>query len=151
MTDLSINSVRIMFNVSGSAGETVNRVIDAMGAKLKETIPNCNEKGSNTLTIDILQCTEGSRWGRVCCSEVGVGWVVLEVSWKLVAGKEVIPPDATPPKILCEGTKKLRDGGNLGFADLCEPKLGESTLVEDMVPRLVIKISTQVQSAMLSS
>ncbi|KAL3893227.1 MAG: hypothetical protein SGARI_008304 [Bacillariaceae sp.] len=84
--------------------------------------------GKQTIKIDILQCTEGSRCGRICCSEIGVGWVVLEIKWQLLQGKRDI--------VVAQGKDKLRDGGSIGCADMCSSDVGENALLKQMAPKL---------------
>lgn len=79
--------------------------------------------------------------GRICCAELGVGWVVLEIKWKLLAKKKTDTKEQDGQEIVvCEGTKKLRDSGGIGFIDMCESDFGENILLKVMAPDLAREI-----------
>lgn len=71
-----------------------------------------DERGDVALKIDLLAVDEGDRVGRMCCSGLGVGWVVLKAEWQLLRGDT---PLMSQPK-----KEKLRDSGMIGFADCCD-------------------------------
>lgn len=83
------------------------------------------------IDINIEMCTEGSRWGRICCGELGMGWIVLNLTWQLQGNPE-------PARRI-----KLRDSGAIGFTDVCEPNYGENLLLNDMTVRAARKITKE--------
>ena len=132
------DDIKIVYDFpSKGAGEIVNRVMDRLNECFKKTFPNLivesTSKSRYVLTVTLLQCTEGSRWGRICCGELGVGWVVLEIQWKLT--------DTVTSIVLTKGTKKLRDSGAIGFVDMCKSDMGEVALLDEMTPKLANKIA----------
>jgi hypothetical protein len=95
------------------------------------------KNGSNNsimLNLNILQCTEGSRWGRICCGELGLGWIVLETKWELVDEKGCV---------LVKGASKLRDSGALGCVDMCANDYGEQSLLKTITPNLAKEIKSK--------
>lgn len=88
-------------------------------------------EGGVELKISFLQCTKGSRWGRMCCGELGMGWVVLELDWSLVEGDKVLKQ---PAKF------KLRDSGAAGISDLCDSDYGENVLLTQLCQEAARKI-----------
>jgi len=125
--------VKIKYEISGG-GEIVNRVIERMNKEL-DVLKNGSNNPIMSLNLNILQCTEGSRWGRMCCAEVGVGWIVLEIKWELI--------DENKGCVLVKGASKLRDSAAIGFADLCESNYGEENLLNTMTPNLATEIKSK--------
>lgn len=130
------NNICIEYHVY-NAGEIVNRVIEALNSSLARNGIENNKQGSRTLSIEILECTDGSRWGRICCAELGYGWIILDARWKV---KDM------DGKILKQGTKVWNDSGAIGLDDVCESDLGEKRLLGDMTPKLAMCISADVKS-----
>lgn len=132
--------IAIKYEIIGG-DEIVNRFIGALERSLRPKIHKHEELGqmkntsidSKILNIKILQCTEGSRMGRICCAEMGVGWVVLEIQWALKDEKG---------NVLANGSKKLQDSGNIGIADLCASDIGERRLLDTMAPKLAAEIKS---------
>ena len=125
-------SIKINYEISGG-GEIVNRVIERMNKELS-VLKNGSKNGSTVLNLSILQCTEGDRWGRICCGELGVGWIVLEIEWKLKDEKGCV---------LVNGASKLRDSGVVGCSDLCDNYYGEKNLINTLTPKLAEEIKSK--------
>ena len=124
-------SIKINYEISGG-GEIVNRVIERMNKEL--SVLKNGSNGSTVLNLSILQCTEGDRWGRICCGELGVGWIVLEIEWNLKDEKGCV---------LVQGASKLRDSGVVGFSDLCDNYYGEKNLINTLTPKLAEEIKSK--------
>jgi hypothetical protein len=137
-SDNITTTVRLVFEVMLKDKKVTPRQLtlaNEVVTRMTETIqkghffpPNA---GDITLTITIVACSEGSRYGRLCCGELGVGWVVLECEWLLMRGDV---------KLTTTKTEKLRDSGAIGFADLCDANYGENTLLMDLCVRMAVQI-----------
>lgn len=75
----------------------------------------------NVLVITIKQCSKGGRWARMCCAELGMGWMRLSMRWEL--------KDSKGGAALASGECHLEDSGNIGFSDLCERSVPCNSLV----------------------
>lgn len=108
--------------------------IEMLEVLLKYFFPSGYEnKGGNiTLKIDLLQCQEGSRWGRMCCGGLGFGWVVLETEWRLSRGA----------KPLLTKRELLRDSGAIGCADVGNKKFGYHTLIK-LAQKMALTIGSE--------
>uniref|UniRef100_A0A7S3LFD6 Uncharacterized protein n=1 Tax=Amphora coffeiformis TaxID=265554 RepID=A0A7S3LFD6_9STRA len=75
--------VKMEAKKGGKEPELTQRAME----NIKNVLQACFQPSPDTsgpiLHVDVLQCTQGSRCGRICCAELGMGWVVLEVSWRL--------------------------------------------------------------------
>ena len=125
--------VKIRYKISGG-GEIVNRVIERLNKELG-VLKNGSNNPNMCLNLNILQCTEGSRWGRICCGELGAGWIVLEIKWELIDEKKGC--------VLVKGRSKLRDSVAIGCADVCESNYGEENLLNTMTPNLATEIKSK--------
>jgi hypothetical protein len=96
-------------------------------------------EGTSTLKVTILSVSKGSRWGRICCGEVGVGWAVLKSEWCLTRdGKNL-----TPPKI-----ETTRDSGAAGTKD-ANAEYGENQIVDDLARAAGDTIGPKATAALL--
>jgi hypothetical protein len=67
------------------AGSQMTKVLAAQYFKPSE--------GDVTLKVAVLSISKGSRWGRICCGECGVGWASLTTEWCLTRdGKDLSTP-----------------------------------------------------------
>lgn len=73
-----------------------------------------------TLKIVITACSEGNRMGRMCCAELGLGWVKLHMDWSLWKDPNERLTDSK--------TEKFHDTASIGFEDLCDAEYGEHAL-----------------------
>jgi len=80
--------------------------------------PNNNKL---TLHINIVRCSDGSRAGRMCFGELGMGWALLFLRWRL-------SNDQTKDTVLGPFEEKFRDSAAAGCADLCDPMFGDNTV-----------------------
>jgi hypothetical protein len=116
-----------------------NKVVERMS----ETIFRGNffppSKGDITLKITVVACSEGSRWGRICCGELGMGWVMLDCDWLLMRGDAKL----TEPK-----TQSLRSSGAIGFTDMCDENFGENTILNDLCYKMAEKIGKKSAAAL---
>jgi hypothetical protein len=99
-----------------------------------------NKEDAITLNVTIIACSEGSRWGRMCCGELGVGWVLLKLNWHLLSkdNKRLTNPTG----------ERLRDSGALGFADLCEENFGEQRMLTYLASEAADTIAMKARSAL---
>ena len=128
--------------------EISNRVVDKLRTQLSTQFHIMDGTAATThptLSIVVLQCTAGSRWGRACCAELGMGWVVLEIQWKLTSSSTGDDTVAC----LAQGCEKRRDAGNMGFGDFCSSDVGERALFDDMVPKLATIMAEGVKQGLL--
>jgi hypothetical protein len=86
-------------------------------------------KGNIILKITVLACSGGSRFGRICCAELGVGWVMLDCEWLLMTGDAKLTKTTKPTK---PKTESLRSSGAIGFTDVCDASYGENTISNDL-------------------
>jgi hypothetical protein len=63
-----------------------NKVVERMSETIQRGSFFPPNKGDITLKITVMACSEGSRCGRICCGELGVGWVMLDCDWLLMRG-----------------------------------------------------------------
>mmetsp|Transcript_48506 Transcript_48506/g.48867 ORF Transcript_48506/g.48867 Transcript_48506/m.48867 type:complete len:135 (-) Transcript_48506:106-510(-) len=128
--------LKIVYDIS-AGDEMTNRVVDCLNKELAEL--KSSTKGSpKVLKLDINSCTKGSRWGRMCCAELGMGWIKLQVKWTLMLEKE----------LLVEGTWKGDDAAGIGFTDLCDSDAGENILLHKLVPKLAADIKAKTRSSL---
>lgn len=101
-----------------------------------------NNEDAVTLYITISACSEGSRWGRIWCGELGVGWAVLRVGWCLLTqgGDPLTKP--------C--TEVFRDSGAVGFQDLCNAHHGENQVLDSMCFLAANHVGAKAKAAILS-
>jgi len=97
--------------------ELIKEFAESSGTSNETTAKN---EDAITIKIELLQCHEGSRWGRMCCGGLGFGWVVLEAEWQLLRGGVQ----------LASKREILRDAGAIGFADVGNKDFGHQTLLE---------------------
>jgi hypothetical protein len=122
-----------------------NRVAmaNAIVERMLETIQSGNffppNKGDITLKVTVMACSEGSRCGRICCGELGVGWVMLDCEWLLARGDAKL----TEPR-----TEKLRDSGAIGFSDVCEANYGQHLLLNELCYKMSEQIGTKSARAL---
>lgn len=96
-------------------------------------------EGTATLKVTILSVSKGSRWGRICCGELGLGWAVLRTEWCLTRdGKNL-----TQPKL--ETTK---DSGAIGIKD-ANAEYGEKQIVMDLAQAAGDRIGAKATAALL--
>lgn len=115
-----------------------------VGAILNKTLsgdqyfpPN---QGDITVKVIILKINKGSRWGRICCGEAGMGWASLDVDWCLLRqdGKEVSPVKR----------ERVKDSGALGTRD-ANQEFSETQIVEDMASRAANQVGAKAKAAAL--
>jgi hypothetical protein len=128
-------TIRVVFEVELLPKD---QVVERMSERIEKGDFFPTSKGDITLKITVLACSEGSRCGRICCAELGVGWVVLECEWLLMRG------DA----ILTVKTEKLRDSGAIGFADLSDADYGHDTLVYELSLKMARTIGHKADLAL---
>ena len=106
------SELEIQFHISGAGDDITNRFCNCLEKELKSV--KRHAKG-NVLVITINQCSKGGRWSRMCCAELGMGWIRLNMRWEL--------KDSNSNKsgaVLASGKCNLEDSGNIGCSDLCE-------------------------------
>jgi hypothetical protein len=119
------------------ANQVVELMTTAFGAYSWYTT---NKEEAITLNVTIIACSEGSRWGRICCGELGVGWVLLKLNWHLLSQDN---------KRLTEPTEeKFRDSGAIGCVDMCEDKFGEQTMLTCFASEAARTIARKASSAL---
>jgi hypothetical protein len=121
--------------------ELANQVVEFMTTAFGSggILTLTNDERATTLNVTITACSEGSRCGRICCGELGVGWVVLKASWHL----------SRDNKQLTEPTKeRFRDSGAIGCADLCDEKFGEHALLTTLTTAAAHTIATKATRAL---
>ena len=144
-----INVVNVQLRLEKrDAGKSYNVRLAEENAKLLQTNLETQLKQGSTsafatlaLHINITRCTPGSRAGRVCCGELGVGWALLFIQWSISEGGDKI--------VIASGTEKYRSSGALGCDDICESTVGEdfvckvarSTAPGDIVKNATIALS----------
>jgi hypothetical protein len=125
-------------------------LVDQVCEKLKEEFNKNRDasfifddqlEGGIALITTVVACSVGSRWGRMCCGELGAGWVVLHVQWHLENEDGM---KLTEPK-----TEKVRDSGVIGFEDLCDADFGPHTVKFELSKRAAKTISAEAKSAIL--
>jgi|EP00979_Chaetoceros_neogracilis_P008944 hypothetical protein len=96
---------------------------------IKTPLPN----PTLTLHVQITRCTPGSRAGRICCGELGLGWALLFVKWSISEGGEII---------IASHTEKYTSSGFIGLDDICESTVGEDFIfkaVRAIAPGDIVK------------
>ena len=131
-----MSDFKIEFNVI-KGDEITNRVIERLKNEL-ESLKEYFQLSTEVLTLNIIQCTDGSRWGRMCCGELGVGWIVLEIKWRLIDEYQ---------SVLVEGASKLHHSGGIGCADIMEKDFGENSLLNSLAPKLAEEIKAKILSS----
>jgi hypothetical protein len=96
-----------------------NKVVELMSETIQRGSFFPPGKGDITLMIIVVACSEGSRCGRICCTDLGAGWVMLDCEWVLMRGDAKL----TKPK-----TESLRFSGGIGCTDVCDADYGENTI-----------------------
>ncbi len=91
------------------------------------------------MKITVVACSEGSRRRRICCGELGVGWVMLECEWLPVRG------DA---KLTESKTETLRSSGAAGFSDVCDANFGQNTLLNELCYKMSEQIGNKSAKAL---
>jgi hypothetical protein len=118
------------------ANQVIQLMTTAFGADASYITKN--EKAI-TLNVTITACSEGSRLGRICCGELGVGWVVLKLKWHL----------SKDNKRLTEPTKeRFRDSGAIGLADVCADNFGEQTMLTYLASEAAKTIARKASNAL---
>jgi hypothetical protein len=100
-----------------------------------------DEKKQLTLAIKITRCTEGSRMGRICCAELGMGWALFHFSWQLKHHKI---------KIIGVEKEAFGDAGAIGFADLCDSQVGDLAVKDAAVFKGPMAIKKKIEMAFQS-
>jgi hypothetical protein len=144
----SDNTVRVVFEVKLRPVDQklpyrvtmANEVVQRMSETIHRGKFFPPTKGDITLEINIVACSEGDRCGRLCCAELGVGWVMLDCDWLLMEGDAKL----TEPK-----KEKLRKTGALGFADCWYDNYGQYTLFYELCYKMVERIGTKSAKALL--
>jgi hypothetical protein len=100
---------------------------------------SCTDNKESTLSIQlkIKRCSEGSRWGRICCGELGMGWSLLFVEWTLVEKDAENDGTLIGPEVV-----QCRNSGAIGFVDVCESDYGEKSvqrMAQEEVPAGISK------------
>jgi len=72
------------------------------------------------LRVNIHNCTTGSRWGRLCCGWLGVGWAEFSISWSVEDGN----------KVVTNHQKKFATSGAIGLDDTCNANVGENFIMK---------------------
>jgi hypothetical protein len=116
-----------------------NEVVDRMSETIHRGKFFPPTKGDITLKITVVACSEGDRYGRICCAELGVGWVMLDCEWLLMRGDAKL----TQPE-----TEKLRETGALGFADVCDNEYGQHTILNDLCYKMAERIGKKSAKAL---
>jgi hypothetical protein len=117
-------TIRVVFEVELLPKD---QVVERMSERIEKGDFFPTSKGDITLKISVLACSEGSRCGRICCAELGVGWVMLDCEWLLMTGDATKLTKPTKPK-----TESLRSSGAIGFRDVCDANYGENTILNDL-------------------
>lgn len=92
------------------------------------------------LNVTITRCTEGNRAGRIFAGELGAGWAMLFLDWRVI--------DTASNEVIIGGkTEKFKDSGAAGFADMFEADLGQKALQEMASHRAPTKIAMNVKGA----
>jgi hypothetical protein len=142
------NTVRVAFEVKlrpkdqkvpnrvTMANDVVERMSETILQKGNFFPPN---KRDITLKVTVVACSEGSRWGRICCGELGVGWVMLDCEWLLARGDTKL----TEPT-----TETLRSSGAAGFSDVCDANFGQNTLLNELCYKMSEQIGNKSAKAL---
>jgi hypothetical protein len=135
-----IKAIRLVFDQKvPDRGTLANKVVERMSETIQRGSFFPPNKGDITLKITVVACSEGSRCGRICCGELGVGWVMLDCDWLLMRGDTKL----TKPK-----TESLRSSGALGFTDVCEANYGENTILNDLCYKMAETIGQESAMAL---
>jgi hypothetical protein len=116
-----------------------NKVVERMSETIQRGSFFPPNKGDITLKIKVVACSEGSRCGRICCGELGVGWVKLDCEWLLMRGDAKL----TKPK-----TESLRSSGAIGFSDVYDANYGENTLLNNLYYEMATQIAKNSATAL---
>jgi hypothetical protein len=120
-------------DVSSSDQDIAQEVMDIISTRLHSQL----ELGNGiALLIRIDQCSKGSAWSRMCCGELGCGWVVLETKWSLWQ-------DHTP--LIPTQTETMYDSGALGCADLNDSHHADKALRHKLAPHMADKIMAVIR------
>ena len=138
-SSLAMSDLKVVYNINGG-DESTNRVCDRLDKEL-QSLKKFTTGSPKILTLEIIRCTEGSRWGRICCAELGEGWIILKIRWALTI-------EGSPETVLATGESKLEDSGNIGCSDLCDSNYGEHALLDILTPKLVEKITLSVRPSL---
>lgn len=112
-----------------------------VGSQMQKVLasPNYFPPNEVTLKLTVSSISKGSRWGRICCGECGVGWAVLKTEWCLTRnGKNL-----TSPK-----TETTRDSGAIGTKD-GDPNFSEKQIVDDLAHAAANRIGAKAKAAVL--
>ena len=94
-----------------------------------------------TLHIKITRCSEGSRLGRYCFAQYGVGWALLHLEWRIC-------DDRTHIVVVGPFTEKLRHSAALGCADMCDDRVGDMAIQDMAASRGPIAIEKKISKAL---
>ena len=102
-SDLANEDKKVLFRVGyvkTLAAEMKQPFSQHLGIPVEES----NKTKPLLLKIVITRCSEGDRCGRICCAELGMGWVVFAFHWSIV--------DAASGKVLKAAVQeKYHDAG----------------------------------------
>ena len=99
------SELKIEFDIT-DGDEITNRFCDRLEKELTRVKRRCV---GDVLLITIKQCSKGGRWTRMCCAELGMGWVRLVIHWALKNSNG---------EVLASGSCHLEDSGNIGCSDI---------------------------------
>ncbi|GFH55664.1 hypothetical protein CTEN210_12140 [Chaetoceros tenuissimus] len=102
------------------ANEAAKNLQTALETKLQKQ--NVKADLKRVVRIKIKTCDPGSRGGRICCGELGVGWAKFAISWEVSEG------DSNDAVVL--GKKAYETSGAIGFEDMCSPDVGENFIFQ---------------------
>jgi len=107
------------------------------------TQQQCTPSRSNRiLRVSVDNCTPGSRWGRMCCGWLGVGWAVLYISWSVEDGN----------KVVTNHQKKYATSGAIGLDDTCDELFGEHFIMKTAkvtAPKYILNhLRTSIRSSL---
>jgi len=128
-------------NMDGKKQSEAYRVGSQMKKVLASSIyfPPSDEDDAVSLKVKILSVTKGSRWGRICCGEFGVGWAVLKTEWCLTRdGKS----------LTALNMETTRDSGAAGTKD-GDANYSEKQIVDELAQAAANTIGVKAKAALL--
>jgi hypothetical protein len=143
--DCSVQLDRRKDLMSPDRVERAQRICRLLNMRLRELFPAASSnKPRVVIHAMVVLASEGSRLGRFCCAEFGVGLAKLEVRWVLASSTDSYHSNDCETLFLGKSPYKISSAG-CGFADIFQNDAGDQAL-EMMTEAVVWDIFRKVKA-----
>jgi hypothetical protein len=143
--DCSVQLDRRKDLMSPDRVERAQRICRLLNVRLRELFPAAStNKPRVVIHAMVVLASEGSRLGRFCCAEFGVGLAKLGVTWVLASSTDSYHSNDCETLFLGKSPYKISSAG-CGFADIFQNDAGDQAL-EMMTEAVVWDIFRKVKA-----